>query len=88
MFIFFSFCFVNPSCLTIPSVYSQEVESKLNREVVVVIVVVRVSLVSASATVSVNSSVPIGVASVPVTVAARFVIEGLLPINKNHYTSI
>lgn len=68
--------------------YSQEVESKLNREVVVVMVVVRVSLVSASATVSVYSSVPIGVASVPVTVAARFVIEGLLPINKNHYTSI
>lgn len=63
-------------------------ESKLNREVVVVMVVVRVSLVSASATVSVNSSVPIGVASVPVTVAARFVIDGLFPTNENHYTSI
>lgn len=51
-------------------------------------VVVRVSLVSASATVSVNSSVPIGVASVPVTVAAKFVIDGFLPIKENHYTLI
>lgn len=62
----------------------QVLESNANWEEVVVIAVVSGSKESASETTSVNMSVPMTVSSVNVAVAARFVMDGLLPVQNIH----